>query len=57
MGPMHAKRSMRSSRVVLTRLTVILPHERLEQADEHVLLDLALELGVRRERAERVVLD
>jgi hypothetical protein len=44
-------------RVTQTRLTEVLPHKRLEQTDQHVLLDLALELGIRRERAERVVLD
>jgi hypothetical protein len=57
MGGLHEKQSMRSLQMVQTRLTVVLPHKRLEQTDEHILLDLALELGIRRERAERVVLD
>jgi hypothetical protein len=63
MGVMHLKQSVRSVRLVRlvrlvhSRLTVVLPHKRLEQTNEHVLLDLAFELGIRRERAERVVLD
>jgi hypothetical protein len=39
------------------QLTVVLPHKRLEQAYEHLLLDPPLELSVRRERPKRVVLD
>ena len=40
-----------------TRRTLVLPYESLQEPDQHLLVDLALELLVRSECPESVILD